>query len=130
MKRFYRYLIYKLYSWRLAKKDDDTPIATVILLITITHIFQFLILLSVIVKVFPKITIFDNLPKIYVGIFFIIFIIINYFVLYNKDRWQQYIEEFKNENEAERKRGWILVAAYLLGSVLLFFIMIPVLFGF
>ena len=128
MKNFYRYLIYKLYSWRIDKKDD-TPIATVIFLITITHIFQLLILYSIIGKVLPKAAIFDNLPKLYVGIFFVIFTIINYFALYNKERWQQYIEEFKNENEAERKRGRLLVTAYLIGSILLFFILMPILFG-
>ena len=128
MKIFYRYLIYKLYSWRINKKDD-TPIATVIFLITITHIFQLLILYSVIGKVFPKVAIFDNLPKIYVGIFFVIFTIANYFVMYNKERWQRYIEEFKNETPERSKRGRILVLAYLVGSVILFFILMPILFG-
>jgi hypothetical protein len=128
MKKFYRYLIYKLFSWRIDKKDD-TPIATVIFLITITHIFQLLILYSIIGKIFPKAAIFDSLPKIYVGIFFVIFTIVNYFVLYNKTRWQEYIEEFKSETAVEKKWGSILVTTYLLGSVFLFFILMPVLFG-
>lgn len=129
MKKFYRYLIYKLYSWRISK-NDDTPIATVILLLSITHGFQLLILYSLIGKFIPKTAIFDNLPKIYVGMFFILFIIANHFVLYNKTRWQEYFEEFKDEPEAEKNRGSLLVAVYLLGSVLLFFILMPLLFGF
>jgi hypothetical protein len=127
MKKFYRYLIYKLYSWRLAKKDD-TPIATVIFLLTITHSFQLLILYSISRALIDYPNYLTN-NKFIILIFFFVFSALNYFLLYNKTRWQEYIEEFKNETEAERKRGRILVTAYLLGSVLLFFILMPVLFG-
>ena len=39
MKKFYRYLIYKLYSWGL-KKKGDTPIANVIITLTFVHLVQ------------------------------------------------------------------------------------------
>lgn len=128
MKRFYDYIIYKLFSWRIRKKDD-TPIATVIFLLTITHSFQLLILYSVTREVwnYPN-YLPDN--KVYILIFFFGFAGLHYFLFYNKERWERYIEDFKDESEVERKRGWIIVTAYLLGSVLLFFIIMPVLFGF
>lgn len=127
MKRFYRYLIYKLYSWRLAKKDD-TPIATVIFLVTITHSFQLLILYSISRTILDYPNYLSN-NKIIVLILFFVFSALNYFLLYNKICWQQYLEEFKTESEAERNRGNIIVTTYLLGSVLFFFILIPILIG-
>jgi hypothetical protein len=37
--RFYRYLIYGLYSWRIENKDD-TPAATIIIIMSFVHIIQ------------------------------------------------------------------------------------------
>ena len=128
MKKFYRYLIYKMYSWRISKKDD-TPISTIIIILTFIHFTQILILYSITGKLFPQFAIFDKLNKIYIGLFFILFLIVNYFTYYNKSRWQNYLEEFKNETTSASNRGWWLVRIYLIGSILLFFILMPLLFS-
>jgi len=124
----YRYIIYKLYSWRIRKKDD-TPIATVIIMLSFVHYVQLFILYLIALKFFPNINIFSSVNKTYVATFLILFGIIHYFLIYNKEHWQQYIEEFSNESKEESKRGRILVIAYLVGSILLFFILMPILFG-
>ena len=128
MKKFYRYLIYKMYSWRISKKDD-TPISTIIIILTFIHFTQILILYSIIGKLFPQFAIFDNLKKIYIGLFFIFFLLFNYLIFYNKSHGQNYLVEFKNESTSESNRGWWLVRIYLIGSVLLFFILMPLLFS-
>jgi hypothetical protein len=129
MRRFYRYLIYKLYSWRIDKKDG-TPIATTIIILTFVHYVQLFIIYLFLLKLFPEINIFSIVDKKYVGLFLIIFGVIHYFLVYDKVRWGQYVEEFGSESGAEKRKGSIIVTAYLLGTVLLFFILMPVLFGF
>jgi len=127
MKRFYRYIIYKLYSYGL-KKNNDTPIANVIITLAFVHFIQLFILYNILLIFFPLIDIYLKIDKIYVGIFFLLFMGSHYFIFYNKVRWQYYLEEFKNETDAEKRRGWWFVRIYLIGSILLFFILIPVLF--
>lgn len=128
MKRFYRYLIYKLYSWGL-KKPGDTPITNVIITLTFVHLVQLFTLYLIALRFFPSINIFANVDKLYIGIFFIAFCVLNYFLIYNKNRWASYMEEFKNESLKESKQGKLFVLAYLIGSIVIFFILLPVLFG-
>ena len=127
MKKFYRYLIYKLYSWGL-KRPGDTPIANVIFTLTFVHAVQLLSLYAIIGQIVPQVAIFDNLPKVYIGSFFIVFSVIHYFIIYDKKRWENYLEEFKNEKPQESRQGKWLVLGYLIGSIVLFFILMPVLF--
>jgi hypothetical protein len=54
----------------------------------------------------------------------------HYFLIYNKKRWETYLEEFKDEDAAKSKKGHILVLLYLIGSIVLFFVLLPLLFGF
>jgi RsiW-degrading membrane proteinase PrsW (M82 family) len=71
----------------------------------------------------------DKLNKGYVIIGATIYFTVFYFLVYNKKRWAGYIEEFKDESEEDRRSGNWLVRAYLIGSVLLFFISLPILFS-
>jgi hypothetical protein len=128
MKKFYRYLIYKLYSWGL-KKKGDTPIANAIITLTFVHYVQLFTLYMILLRFIPAIDVFSKIDKKYVGVFLVMFGITHYFIIYHKQRWEGYLEEFKNETPQERKRGSILVLAYLIGSILLFFILMPILFG-
>lgn len=128
MKSFYQYTIYKLYSWGL-KKKGDTPIANVIITLTFVHFVQLFTLYLIALHFIPSIDIFFDVGEVHVGLFFIVFCIINYFLLYNKKRWMSYVEKYKNENEFDRKRGNYLVLVYLIGSIVLFFILLPILFG-
>jgi len=127
--RFYRYLIYKLYSWGLNKKSD-TPVANVVITLTFVHFVQLFTIYLVLLKFFPRINIFNNVGSVYVGIFLIIIGVMHYFLIYNKKRWETYLEEFKGEDAAKSKKGHILVLLYLIGSIVLFFVLLPFLFGF
>ncbi len=105
--RFYRYLIYKLYSWGLNKKSD-TPVANVVITLTFVHFVQLFTIYLVLLKFFPRINIFNNVGSVYVGIFLIIIGVMHYFLIYNKKRWETYLVEFKGEDAAKSKKGTYL----------------------
>ena len=71
----------------------------------------------------------ESINKLYVAIIFFLFAGLHYLLLYNKKRWAGYIEEFKNESSQQRKKGTVLVLLYLVGSILLFFALMPILFS-
>lgn len=125
----YKYLIYKIYSWT-ANKRGDTPIANTILTLGVVHLFHLGIVLLFIDKIIFPLKWMYNLNKIYLFIGALVYFILLYFLLYNKERWETYVKEFGNESEKEKKRGNVLVFIFLIGSILLFFISLPVLFSF
>ena len=127
--KFYRYVIYKLYNWGL-KKNSDTPITNVIITLTFVHFVQLFSLYLILLRIFPQINIFKKVDEIYIGLALLVIGIIHYFLIYNKTRWAKYIEEFKNEDNTKSKRGNIMVITYLIGSIFLFFLLLPLLYGF
>lgn len=136
--RFYRYIIYKLYIW---SKKDDTPVVNVIGTLTLVHAFQLLTLYIILLFLgklfFPKATnVISSISnhffgdKRILGLYVVLLMVLHYFLLYNKKRWEEYIEEFKEENPTEKRKGSILVIAYLVGSIVLCFVITIVLFDF
>jgi uncharacterized membrane protein len=123
-------VIYKIYSWTAAKKGD-TPIANTILTLAIVHFFQLLTFLLFIDQIVIPLKWLSPLLKTQKGYLFLvvsIYFVAFYFLVYNKQRWDSYVDEFKNESEEQRRKGNIWVISYLIGSILLFFISLPVLF--
>jgi len=124
MKLRYRYLIYKIYSWT-ADKRGDTPIGNTILTLSLVHLLTFLLFIDRMVTPLKWMYKFN---KTYLFIGLLVYFILFYFLIYNKKRWASYVEEFSSESEKERKLGNFIVIAFLIGSILLFFISLPVLF--
>jgi amino acid transporter len=124
----YSYIIYKIYSWT-ANKKGDTPIANTILTLGVVHILQLGIILLFIDQVITPLKWLYDINKTFLFIGAIIYFILFYFLLYNKERWNLYVEKYGKESESQRKRGNFLVIAFLVGSILLFFISFPVLFS-
>lgn len=120
----YRYLIYKIYSWTL-NRNGDTPIGNTIFALAFTHFIQLYMLLLYIDRFFAPLRGITNIDKKAIYIVGPVLLVAFYFLIYNKKRWDGYVEEFKNEDERQRKRGNIIVISYLIGSVLLFFISLP-----
>ena len=111
----YRYLIYRLYTWRL-EKNDDTPEATVIFTMSVVHLIQLMTLLAIIP--IPAAFHFTKLTQycIVIG-----FMVLYYLLVYNKKKWLSYIDEFKNETPEQRRKGTIFVQLFTIGSIILFF---------
>lgn len=129
MKFNYRYIVYKIYSWT-AKKKGETPIGNTVLTLGAVHFFQLATLLLFIDNIITPLKWMYNIKKPYLLIGALIYFILVYFLIYDKKRWGSYIQEFGNESARERKRGNLFVVAFLAGSILLFFISLPVLFSF
>jgi hypothetical protein len=107
--KFYRYVIYKLYSGCYMKKND-TPVLNVIITLSLVHFFQLLSIGLILDKIFPQINLFKyKIDKLYIALGTIIFGLINYFLFYNKKRWESYLEEFKDGNLLKGNIGTILV---------------------
>ncbi len=121
MRRFYRYVIYRLYTSCL-KGKDITPVATVIFIMSFVHFAQMLILYSLLYNFIPSCRYLLKYNKTNVIIFLIIFVGLYYLFFYNKKRWNRYIEEFKNESLEQRRKGTIWVGLFTVGSVVLLFI--------
>ncbi len=124
---FYDYILYKLYSW--AKKRDNTPVATVVITLAVVHLFQFSTLINIIFYLtdFNFIRYFYEVDKILFLVFLIIWGAINYKVLYNQQKWDDLLIRFKNENPKNSRTGSIYVLLYLISSVLIFFLSLPLL---
>jgi hypothetical protein len=118
--KFYRYLIYRLYHFR-----NDTPIFNTIATLTIVHWFQLLNIFYV-VDEFTSYKIWNSIfsPSKFNPMIVILFGILNFILLYNKKKWKSYDEEFKNESPKERKRGLIIVLSYLIGTIILSFVLV------
>lgn len=125
--RFYRYVIYRFYTWRLNRKDD-TPVLTVILGMSFIHLLQMFMLFALIAKIYDPIIVVFKQQKGFVYSFLLVFALSYFFIFYNKKRWQGYIEEFKDETSNERKHNGKKVWLFTVGFIFLFFLVIPILF--
>ena len=114
--KFYRYLIYRLYNF-----SGDTPMVNVIITLTLIHTIQLMTLL-LIVNGFTSIKVsLEECGKN--PLFGIAFMVLHYFLFYDKKKWGAIRKEFKDESPRHKKIGLIVVLAYLLGTVFLFFIL-------
>ena len=113
-------MIYRLYHFR-----NDTPIFNTIATLTIVHWFQLLNIFYV-VDEFTSYKIWNSIfsPSKFNPMIVILFGILNFILLYNKKKWKSYDEEFKNESPKERKRGLIIVLSYLIGTIILSFVLV------
>jgi hypothetical protein len=119
-----------VYSWT-ANKRGDTPIANTILTLAAVHFFQFLTLVLVIDRLIMPMTWVQavfGMNKAVLLILALGYFILFYFAVYNKKRWEKYVSNYVNENDLQRRRGNMLVLSYLIGSILLFFVSLPLLF--
>ena len=132
MKKMYRYIIYKLYSWGL-KRKSDTPVLNVLITLTCIHIFQLFILYCILLKFFPSINFIKEVNKFEVISLYLAVLTFHYFVVYDKFRWNEYIKEFENESKEEGAKGTVKVIilnhAKNYACIILFFILMPILFA-
>jgi hypothetical protein len=85
------------------------------------HIIQTLTILLLVGKIF-QIDVGIRLKKPFLILIVLGFALLYYLLVYNKEKWVGYVEEFKNENAEERRKGTFLVNLYTAGSIILFFL--------
>ena len=124
--KFYRYMIFRIYTWRLNKKDN-TPVTTTELLMCIPHYFHLLTIYSITVYFFPKLD-FD-FSKFQILLIGLTLQLILHLLIYNKRKWANYVDEFKIESLEMRKKRGTTIYLYHIASFLLFLLILPILFG-
>lgn len=126
--RMYRYIIYKLYFWAL-KRPNDTPVFNVIVTLAFVHFTQLLTIYLYAFNFFDFKDILTTENIKYIVVFFIFFVLLHYLILYNGKKWDGYILQFQNEDKRNRKKNSMLVLLYLIGSIIFFFVSLPLVFG-
>ena len=122
--------IYRFYNWRVEKKDS-TPMATLVFVMTSVHYFQVMVLLTILGKFFPMIYNMYSFSKLSIiliafGSCGIYYFLIRKMSLFTDTSYN----EFKNETKEQRRRGSIYILLFTVGSVIAFFISLPLIFGF
>ena len=121
MPKFYRYIIYRVYTYRL-DENDDMPVSTTIFSMSIVHLLQFFSIYGILTRFYPFLSFLYTAERIFQILFLIAIIYAYYLIVYNEHQWNSYIEEFKDESDKQRKWGSIFVYSFTVGSVFLFFI--------
>jgi hypothetical protein len=119
--RFYRYLIYRLYSSQLKIKDPNASLR-VILILVIVHLCPLLAIVTILGRVSKDVKKLFEFSDGAMAVFMATAIALAYITIYNKKRWKKYLEEFNNESQSERKRGTILIRIYIWSCLLSLFV--------
>lgn len=125
---FYRYIIGWLYHKGL-KKKRDTPIGNVVLTMSAVHFCHLLTVYLLLLKFALVPDVFDVLNEFSVFFIFMGLAVLYYFLFFNREKWENYAQQIEEEEVSKRRRGSVLVLSYLIGSILLFFISLPILLG-
>jgi flagellar biosynthesis protein FliP len=127
MIRFYSYLIYRLYKWRLDKKDN-TPVTTVELLMLIPHFFQLMTAYAILTFCFPGLRINIHPSTLIIAGIALASTFLYHFIVYDKKKWEKYFDEFKNESQTQKNRRTTFIYLYFIGSHVFFFVTMFILF--
>ena len=125
MLKAYRYLIYRLYSWRLQRKDN-IPATTVESILCVVHVFQIYTLYTALIYFFPRIHEKFRLSNLQILIGAMAFQLLYHIFIYSKKKWSDYVNEFKDESVEQRKKKTFWMRVFLIGSIVLFFICLPI----
>lgn len=117
LRRFYRYLIYRIYHI-----NNNDPEIKVIALLCIIHSFHLLTCMYLILGVF-SINLFV-LGKTELCTLILLFLALHYFIFYKPQKWEEYFKEFENETKKERLKGSFLVWGYMTLSLMMPFIIV------
>lgn len=130
MRQFYKYIIYRLYTWSINGPSNSTPVFNVVATLAFVHLCQLALLTVIVFKSFSWKMHLPGLTS-YIAVLATVALIAHYYLFYNKKRWEGYIKEFKNESPKESLKGKIYVLSYLMGStfgVILLMYLINILF--
>lgn len=122
---FYNYMIYRLYNWRVIKKDI-TPATTVELILCITHYAHIFTLYILTLAIFPEAKKINFKPW-QLLIFAFGFQFIYHILIYNKERWNKFVEIYSKESDEQKTKRTRYLLVYIFGSIFLQFISLPLL---
>lgn len=122
MGKAYRYVFYRIYRWALSKHGDrDLPHLTAVFIVTLSMFANLMtVALALAVAGLP---IFENgdLSKTIAVVVLVALAAANFRLLIMRHGVERVVNEFEALDPAERSRAGSIVAAYIIGSVCLFF---------
>jgi hypothetical protein len=121
IRTFYRYLIYKLYTWGL-KRKNYIPFYNTILILSLIHLIQLFTLVAIVYKILGANNYTFSLDKVTVIAFSLAFFAVNFLLFYKRKQLDLFIREFGDESEEQRKRGNSLIRFYLIATVISFYL--------
>jgi hypothetical protein len=106
-----------LYSSQLKIKDPSTGFRVILMLIVI-HLCPLIAIITILSEVSNDIEMALDLSKPAIVLCMLCAIFFGYMGVYNKKRWNKYLEEFNSESQSERKRGTVLIRIYIWSCLL------------
>ena len=124
IKVIYNYIFFQIYRIMLKTGEKDIPVNSAILVISGILGFNFLsIIILIDLTGFPLVIRLMNTTNII--ILYTSLCILNFVYFYKKKFYKKIIEQYSLESQESQKRGWYKVLAYMVGSIILFFILAP-----
>lgn len=109
IRKFYRYLIYRIYH--INNNDPDLKVIGLLTLLHSSHVFTCMYLVLGLFSIDLFI-----LEKSEFFIIYILFFALHYFLFYKPQKWEEYFKEFEKETKEERLKGSFLVWGYMIVS--------------
>ncbi len=118
---WYSYIITTLYNW--GKKNDSTPVANVVITMLFVHFVQIFTVYMLLLKYTDIPVIFEMKNARYIVLPILAAIsFIYYRLVYNKQSWEKNSTVLLEKNREKRLYGKIYVLTYLIGSIVLLFL--------
>lgn len=123
MIKFYMYVIYRLHEF--FSKKDTTPIGDTVLVMFVVHSFQ-LFTIMLYLSLYFNFTwgYISKSPAFYSTCALIC--IGYYFIVFHNGKWKEWAKQFKKETPEDRKKNGIKVWLFCWGSIIIFFISLPI----
>lgn len=118
MLTFYKYIIYRVYTF--FEKKDSTPLGDTVLIMLIVHVFQFAT-----IQLYFSLMLNWNwgyIPKS--PLYYLVCVIVSvtyYFIVFHNGNWRKWVKEFKKESVENKRKNGIKVWLFCWGSIALFF---------
>ncbi|MDP3930676.1 MAG: hypothetical protein Q8R57_16775 [Bacteroidota bacterium] len=119
MTRFYKYILFRVYSF--SEKKDSTPIGDTVLIMCVVHAFQVINLGLFFSLIFGLKWVYQEKSLLFFIGCFLLFATYYFLVFYN-GKYKNWFKEFKKESIEQRKINGIKVWLFCWGSIILFFI--------
>lgn len=117
------YVVYRLHDF--FSKKDTTPIGDTVIVMSVIHFFQvFTLFLYINILLDLKMPFIPKTLSFYLVVFFIY--ILYYFIVFHNGKWKEWAKQFKKETPEDRKKNGIKVWIFCWGSIVLFFISLPI----
>lgn len=126
MVRFYMYIIYRLHDF--FSKKNTIPIGDTIIVMCLIHFFQILTI-GLYINIFINKTLPEIPKRIEVYLVAFLIYVCYYFLVFYNGKWKKWAEEFKRETQEERKKNGIKVWLFCWGSIIFFFLSLPLTFS-